>query len=268
MSAPGFDVRRFAQIDSTNRYLLDEARAGAPEGVVAVADVQHAGRGRLGRRWEAPAGTGLLASVLLRPVLGPDELFAATALVALAAADACCLTVGVAPAVKWPNDLVVDDAKLAGVLAEVDAAAPGGPLGSVAVVVGIGLNLTWPGPAGAGGTSLLAEAGRAPGRDDLLDALLAGLAERRRQLDGPAGRLAIRDDLAARCATLGRRVRVETAAGEVTGRARGLSETGQLLVEADDGLTSVITAGDVVHLRPAGPDAAPGPPPGGRRRAL
>ncbi len=70
MPGPRFtDIRRFDTIDSTNRYLLEEARAGAPEGVVAVADHQTAGRGRLGRRWEAPAGANLLVSVLLRPDL-------------------------------------------------------------------------------------------------------------------------------------------------------------------------------------------------------
>ncbi len=82
------DIRRFDSIDSTNRYLLDEARAGAPEGVVAVAAPPEAGRGRLGRRWEAPAGANLLVSVLLRPDLDPEQRHLASGVVALAAADA------------------------------------------------------------------------------------------------------------------------------------------------------------------------------------
>ncbi len=82
------DVRRFASIDSTNRYLLDEARAGAKEGVVAVADHQTAGRGRLGRTWQAPSGANLLLSVLLRPSVPADERHLVTAAVALAATDA------------------------------------------------------------------------------------------------------------------------------------------------------------------------------------
>ncbi len=89
------DVRRFPSIDSTNRYLLDEARAGAPEGVVAIADHQTSGRGRLGRRWEAPAGTNLLASVLLRPDLRVEERHLASAVVSLAGRQAARQIAGV-----------------------------------------------------------------------------------------------------------------------------------------------------------------------------
>src|SRR5271165_653651 len=104
MSRVGFsDLRHFASLDSTNRHLMDAARGGAPEGTVVVADFQSAGRGRLGRRWEAPPGTCLLASVLLRPVLGPGELPLCSTAVALAAADACATVAGVHPELKWPN---------------------------------------------------------------------------------------------------------------------------------------------------------------------
>ncbi len=84
-----WEVRRFEEIDSTNTYLRTEARNGAPDGVVAVAEHQTAGRGRLDRRWESPAGASLLFSVLLRPQLDPAELHLCTAAVALAAAEAC-----------------------------------------------------------------------------------------------------------------------------------------------------------------------------------
>src|SRR5438477_312382 len=84
-----WEVRRFAEIDSTNRYLLDEARRGAPDGLVAVADHQTAGRGRLGRSWEAPPGSSLLVSVLLRPRLPVERLHLVTAALAVAAAGAC-----------------------------------------------------------------------------------------------------------------------------------------------------------------------------------
>ena len=146
------DVRRFDELDSTNRYLLDEARAGAPEGVVAVAGHQSAGRGRRGRTWEAPPGANLLVSVLLRPVLDVEDLYLGTVALCLAA-RAACVTTGHAPVtIKWPNDLLVGDRKVAGVLAEADFTAPGGPPGSVALVAGIGVNLRWGGPQGAGGT--------------------------------------------------------------------------------------------------------------------
>ncbi len=130
--------------DSTNRYLLDEARAGAAGGLVVVADHQTAGRGRLGRRWEAPAGANLLVSVLLRPSLPIEELHLCTVAMALATRAACsAVTAGaVVPVLKWPNDVMVGERKLAGILAET---IPGDG-GSRAVVVGMGLNVAWPPP--------------------------------------------------------------------------------------------------------------------------
>ncbi len=252
-----YDVRRFASLGSTNSYLLEEARRGAPEGVVAVAGYQTSGRGRLGRRWEAPPGASLLASVLLRPVLDPGRLYLCTVAVALAAADACERVAGVAPSLKWPNDLMVGSRKLAGVLAESDPGAPGGPEGSLAVVVGIGCNVDWPGPEGAGGISLREAAGRPVERDDLLDdllqALLGALGPRYAALESPGGREATAGELRARCETLGRAVRVELAGGgSLTGTAVDLTGSGHLVVETGSGPREV-TAGDVVHLRPACP---------------
>lgn len=253
MSAQAFfEVRRFATLGSTNSYLLEEARRGAPEGLVAVADHQTAGRGRLGRRWEAPPGTCLLTSVLLRPVLAPDRLYLCTAAMALAAADASSAVAGVAPAVKWPNDLLVGERKVAGVLGESDPDAPGGPPGAVAVVVGIGCNVAWPGPQGAGGTSLEEAAGRPVDREALLDALLERLLVRRRQLDTHEGCAQLAGDFRSRCGTLGRFVRVElVGGGSITGTAVDLTPGGHLVVEAPGGARTVV-AGDVVHLRPDG----------------
>src|SRR2546423_7667400 len=113
------DVRRFAELDSTNRHALELARQGVPEGLVVVADHQTAGRGRLGRSWEAPPGSSLLMSMLLRPSLAPERLHLTTVAVALAAADACEEEAGFRPALKRPNDLVVDDRKLGGIPAAV-----------------------------------------------------------------------------------------------------------------------------------------------------
>jgi BirA family transcriptional regulator, biotin operon repressor / biotin---[acetyl-CoA-carboxylase] ligase len=254
------DVRRFASIDSTNRYLLDEARAGAPEGVVAVADHQTAGRGRLGRRWEAPPAANLLASVLLRPPLRAEERHLASAVVALAgraaARDLCGVTLGV----KWPNDLVAPDGrKVAGILAEADlseAAGPGSGAGQ-AVVVGIGMNVDWPRGdadvpeelAGAA-TSLRQLTGRHVDRSALLAALLAALEPRVADLATPAGRRRIAEDLASACTTIGSRVRVEVAGGSFEGTAVGLTDEGHLEVEVGAERRTVV-AGDVVHLRPA-----------------
>lgn len=253
MTGPtAWDVRRFATLPSTNDWVLERAREGATAGLVALADHQSAGRGRAGRRWEAPAGRCLLVSVLLRPVAPPAELFACTAAVALALSDACREAAGVEPAVKWPNDLLLGDGKVAGILAESDASAPGGSPESVAVVVGVGCNLDWGGPPGAGGTSLAAHAVRPAGRDALLEAMLAALAARVPALDTSEGRCATVAALRARCATLARQVRVETAAaGTLTGLASALLDDGRLVVSTDAG-DVVVAAGDVVHLRPLG----------------
>ncbi|MHB8220717.1 MAG: biotin--[acetyl-CoA-carboxylase] ligase [Acidimicrobiales bacterium] len=257
-AAEFFDVRRFDRLGSTNTYLLEQARSGAAEGTVAVADHQSAGRGRLGRRWEAPPGTCLLVSVLLRPVTGPGERPLAAVAAAVAAVEACRVVAGVSPDVKWPNDLVVADRKLAGVLAEADPGAPGGPPGSVAVVVGLGMYVDWPGPPDVGGTCLSEVAGHRVDRDELLDAWLGALAPRVAALASPAGRDGLAGELRARCSTLGRRVRVELVDGSaVTGRAVDLSAAGHLVVDTGAGHL-VVASGDVVHLRPSGTEGEPG----------
>jgi BirA family biotin operon repressor/biotin-[acetyl-CoA-carboxylase] ligase len=233
------DIREFETIGSTNRWLLAEAATGAPEGLVAVAEHQSAGRGRLDRVWDAPPATSLLVSMLLRPLLAPGRLWLATAAVGLAARTACVGVAGITPELKWPNDLLVDGAKLAGVLAE----SAGG-----AVVVGIGLNVRWAPP---GAVSAESAARRPVDRSALLVALLEGV-------EGWYGRwpqvaLAYR----AACATVGRTVEISFPrsgrrpgpGGDLVGVAEGLDDDGRLLVRAPDGRMEAVSAGDVVHVR-------------------
>jgi BirA family biotin operon repressor/biotin-[acetyl-CoA-carboxylase] ligase len=232
------DVRRLAETDSTNRDALDLARQGAPDGVVVVADHQRAGRGRLGRVWSAPPGASLLVSVLLRPDLRPDDRHLAVVAAAVAMADAVAATTGVVAELKWPNDLLVGDRKLAGILAEAAGDA---------IVVGIGVNLEWPViPAELEGiaTACNLEGGRPTTRDDLLDAFLARYADRLGDLAGT--RRAYED----RLATIGRAVRVERPGAALVGTATGIDASGRLLVEVD-GQLHAVAAGDVVHLRDA-----------------
>ena len=148
---------------------------------------------------------------------------------------------------KWPNDLLVGGAKLAGVLAEAEFS--GGALASV--VIGIGINVAWPGPAGAGGTCLDDLGGTSPpvDRQVLLERLLGALAARRPLLDEPSGRGALADEVRRRCATLGQLVRVVLPGEELTGLAAAIDDAGHLVVETASGPRRV-TAGDVVHLRP------------------
>jgi BirA family transcriptional regulator, biotin operon repressor / biotin---[acetyl-CoA-carboxylase] ligase len=198
-----------------------------------VADHQSAGRGRLGRTWEASAGSSLLTSILLRPQLPPDRLHLVTAAVALAASDALADVAGFTPALKWPNDLLVDDRKLAGVLAEADLPS---------VVVGIGINLNWDGPVPNDGVAANQVAGRPVDRDAVLDGLLRHLAPRTEDWRS------VGSEFRRRCATLGRVVRVDLPDESFTGTAADVSDEGHLLVDVGMCLRTV-AAGDVVHLR-------------------
>jgi len=221
------DVRWFEVIDSTNRYLLECASEGAREGVVAVADVQTAGRGRLGRAWLAPAGSALLVSVLLRPALPAGRTHLVTLAAGLAAIEAIDTLTTVRAGLKWPNDVVVGDRKLAGILAETDGAG--------AVVVGMGCNVR---PA-ALPDELQGIATAVPvDRERLLARWLAAYDARLGALDRVVA------EAIARSATLGRRVRVDLARETFDGTATGLTDEGFLVVDG-----RVVSAGDVVHLR-------------------
>jgi BirA family biotin operon repressor/biotin-[acetyl-CoA-carboxylase] ligase len=234
-----YDIHRFATIDSTNTWVMDQARAGAQEGLVAVAAEQTAGRGRLGRTWIAPPGSSLLMSVLLRPASLPmDRLHLTTAAVSMAAADAVALVADVRPTLKWPNDLLIGDRKLAGVLTEVDGDA---------VVVGIGVNCTWPEdlPPEIADVAIAAShaAGRPVHTEDVLGSLLENLDARL-----AAGWDEVAREYKTRCETIGRDVRVELTDRSFTGVATGVDDDGALIVQTDSGARRVI-AGDVIHVR-------------------
>ena len=235
------DIRRFARIDSTNRYLLAEsARPGAASasGIVAVADEQTAGRGRHGRTWTAAPGAALLVSVLLRPDLPADRLHLVTLAAAVAGTDAVRAVAGLDARVKWPNDLMVDGRKLAGILAEADGAG--------AVVVGMGLNVradAFPAELADQATACELHSAGPVDRSALLVAWLRALDA---QLDALSGVVA---SAAARSATLGREVRVDLAREAFRGVAKRLTPEGYLVVTTDDGDERIVTAGDVVHLR-------------------
>jgi BirA family transcriptional regulator, biotin operon repressor / biotin---[acetyl-CoA-carboxylase] ligase len=236
-------IEHFDVIDSTNTWVAARAVEGAPEGLVAVADFQSAGRGRLDRRWESPPGASLLCSILLRPDVGPDQLQLVVACVALAARAALVRLSGVRPALKWPNDLIVDDAKIAGLLAEIVSVDE-----RLAVVVGIGVNLTHEGPATVRSTSVRAESGVTISAPALLDILLYELEARRVLLDSPEGQASLRDEYRRGLETLGHMVRVERAHDVVVGLAQAVDEYGQLIVVVNDEAIT-ISVGDLVHVR-------------------
>jgi BirA family biotin operon repressor/biotin-[acetyl-CoA-carboxylase] ligase len=240
-------VRTYAQLDSTNTALVEEARSGAPEGLVLVADYQTGGRGRLGRTWRAEPGTALLVSVLLRPPLPIDEVPVVLMAAGLAACDGVETAAGFRPGLKWPNDLVVGDRKLAGLLTE----ATGG--GDPGVVLGLGINVgaaAYPAELASEATSCEEVASRPVDRGELLVAFLVALESRYSTVLGGGGRAATLNAYRADSATLGRRVRVELTAGRpLEGNARRLADDGQLVVVDDAGAEHLVNVGDVKHLR-------------------
>jgi BirA family biotin operon repressor/biotin-[acetyl-CoA-carboxylase] ligase len=248
------DVRWVAETASTNDDVLALAREGAPEGVVVAADFQSAGRGRLERTWTAPPRRSLLVSILLRPELAPEDAHLVTTAVACAAVEACDEVAGVAPRIKWPNDLLLASdghprGKVAGLLAE--SIVDGGRL--TAVVVGMGLNVNWPAvPDELAGIAVALNhvVGRDIDREDLLVAVLRRLDEWCRALTDDRGRTELLERYRSLCETLGARVRVDLPDGTVTGVAHDLDADGHLLVRSAEG-EHVIVVGDVIHLRPA-----------------
>jgi BirA family biotin operon repressor/biotin-[acetyl-CoA-carboxylase] ligase len=236
-------IEHFDEIDSTNTWLATKAAEGAPEGLVAIADFQSAGRGRLDRRWESPPGASLLCSILLRPDVGPDQLQLVVGSVALAARSALVRLSGVRPDLKWPNDLIVKNAKIAGLLAEIVSVED-----RLAVVVGIGVNLTHDGPAEVMSTNVRAESDVTITTPALLDILLEELEMRRALLDSLDGQSALRDEYRRALVTLGQIVRVERSHDVIIGRAQSVDEYGQLLVLVDDEEIA-ISVGDVIHVR-------------------
>jgi BirA family biotin operon repressor/biotin-[acetyl-CoA-carboxylase] ligase len=238
---------------STNADLAARAADGAPEGTVLVAEEQRAGRGRLGRRWVSPPRSSIMVSVLLRPArVPPSQRGWLPLLAGVAAATAVRATTAVPAGLKWPNDLLVGERKLAGILAEQSGDA---------IVVGLGLNVSTTeaelpdtGPGAPSATSLLMEGATGLDRTALLAAVLEEFARwyqawSRTEPPGDPEASGLRAAYRELSTTIGRHVRVERPAGQLTtGRATGVDAAGRLIVAGPDG-TEAVSAGDVRHLR-------------------
>jgi BirA family biotin operon repressor/biotin-[acetyl-CoA-carboxylase] ligase len=252
---------RYAAVDavastrSTNLALSGAAQRGAADRTVLIADEQTEGQGRLGRKWTSPPGAGLYLSVLLRPTGVPAQRLSWLALLAGVALVRTARFAGTDAVLKWPNDLLLgpDRRKAAGVLAEV------GSLNGNSVVIGIGLNVHTapdiaPGAGGLAATSLADAGATVLDRTDLARRLLTELADLDdawRAAAGDADASGLYAEYRDHCATFGQRVRVELPNEDYTGVAVGLEPDGTLVVRTDDDGRRSVSAGDVVHLRPA-----------------
>lgn len=243
----GIPFLHFQELDSTNLEARRQAEAGAPHGACLAAEHQSAGRGRLDRRWLAPKGTCLLFSLILRPRLRLDQVFGLTSLAALAVCRAVEALSDLKPLIKWPNDVFLNGRKLAGILTEFTSRAEN--LEFVVVGVGLNVNLTakqlakLPAPA----ESLKAATGRPWDRAVLLARILAeaSLLYNRAK---PEALPDMADEYAARSLLAGRKVTVRDGDKVRSGIARGIDESGALLLEESSGQIQVIRHGDVSVL--------------------
>lgn len=239
------DVRVSARTGSTNADLAALARAGAPAGTVVVTEQQTAGRGRLDRRWEQPPSSGLAVSMLVAPRTVPMHRWAWLPLLTGLAVDATVRSFDVASSLKWPNDVLVEDRKIAGILVEV-VVTPEGP----AAVVGVGLNTglreaELPVPTA---TSMRLEGASTTDRTVVLRELLRTFDALHRAWVADEGQPHnVRESYVRRCATLGREVRVEMPDGStLRGTAETVDAEGRLVVAGQ-----AVSAGGVTHVRAA-----------------
>lgn len=230
----GWRVEVLQETPSTNAVVVERAQAGEAAGLVVVAEAQTAGRGRLDRTWASPPRAGLTFSVLVRPDLPAEQWPWLPLWTGLAVATALRERAEVDAVLKWPNDVLIGNQKVCGVLA--DLPQPG------AAVLGIGINVTT-GPdelPHGQATSLKLAGARTTDRDTVLRAVLRSLSS---VLADPA---AARDAYRERCSTIGRHVRVELPGGDaIKGLADAVDDGGRLVVDGKP-----YGAGDVVHLRP------------------
>jgi BirA family biotin operon repressor/biotin-[acetyl-CoA-carboxylase] ligase len=241
----GRDIRVFEETSSTNDVVEKLARDGVKEGVVVFAESQTRGRGRLGRKWISPPRKGLWFSVLLRPDLRPQAATQLTVAAATALRRAIREQTGLAPEIKWPNDILINGRKVAGVLTELGAELD--HINHLILGIGLDVNLSaseFPPDLRRTATSLKIEARRHFQRADLAAAIL-------RELDRDYERVCsfrfaqIADEWGEHCATLGRRVAIQVGERVLQGQAEALDEDGALLLRTQHGRLERVMGGDV-----------------------
>lgn len=235
----------YPEITSTNDVAAVVADAGAEEGVIVAADAQTAGRGRLGRSWASPAGAGIYATVVLRPDAGVLPLLTIAAGVAIA--EGIEAATGLAPRLKWPNDLVIENGagpidarKLAGILAEAGTSTSGSPW----VAIGFGINLmpaAYPPDVATRATSLETELGRPVDRGLVLVECLAAMSVRYRALQRGDSASVVAAWRTRAAAMAGRRVEWALGGRSLQGIAQDIDDAGALVVSSEHGVVRVMS---------------------------
>lgn len=241
-------IHHFFRIDSTNRVAMELGYAGEPEGTVVLAEEQTAGRGRAGRSWHSERAVGIYVTLLLRPRISPVQAPLLTMMAGLSAHAAILGQTGLAPDIKWPNDLMLGSKKVGGILTEMHAE----PNLVRFVIVGVGINVNqekFPGELTAIATSLRAATGKTQSRLDLLARFLLKF-ENDYQSFLRDGAEAITERFSQISSyARGKRVCVSNGAESYPGVTAGLRQEGLLQVLRDDGTLATVFAGDVTELK-------------------
>ena len=234
----------YKSLHSTNIRAKALASDGAPEGTMVIAEVQTSGRGRMGRRWFSPAYRNLLFSLLLRPKIQKEQIFALTMILALATIDGVEDVSGLLPMIKWPNDLYVGRKKLAGILTEFSLRDGETDY----VILGLGLNVNWR-PEGEReisnpATSIFAETGIKVSRNDLLIRILRFLDSYYHDVRSGSVDFFYKRWNALSLIT-GREVDIESEEGRISGKAVRIEYDGALIIEGEKGEEQKVISGDV-----------------------
>ncbi len=236
-------------LDSTNTEALKQARSGADEGLCIIARQQTAGRGRYGRTWVSECDAGLYFSIVLRPRLETEELSLITVMAGVAVHDTL-VELGIDPDIKWVNDLLVNEKKIAGILAETTETNTG-----LAVVLGIGINVkttNFPPDLVATATCIEDTSPNDVSREDLIAVLTRHLQHYYATLSDENGRTELLELWMARSSySSGKLVRVQIGNESITGTTDGLELNGALRIRHGDGTFSIVQAGDVERVRAA-----------------
>lgn len=231
-------------VDSTNTRAKQLAEAGAPDGTLVVAETQSSAKGRRGRSWMAPSGSGVWFSLLLRPKIAPEHASMLTLVAAMAVEKGIRDLAGIEGRIKWPNDIVIEGKKICGILTEMSA-----DMDDVNhVVVGIGINANireFPEELRDKATSLLLVSGQMVRRAALLNAVLLAWEEYYGKYLQTEDLSLLAAEYNTRLAGLGGMVRVLAPKREYTGISRGINHKGELLVEREDGTVTEVMSGEV-----------------------
>lgn len=239
----------FESTGSTNPDAKRFAEEGAPHGATVVADRQTAGRGRRGRSWESPAGCSVYFTIVIRPAFAPDKASMITLVMALSVAEAIHEVTGLDTGIKWPNDIVVNGKKVVGILTEMSMTPEMNEIQFL--VAGVGVNVNQNGPADfpeelrRTATSLKMECGKTVDRAVLLERILARFEADYETFERSFCLSGLKQRYESRLIGRDAAVRVLDPAGEYTGISRGITDTGELVVEREDGERTLVYAGEV-----------------------